>query len=92
MYNDQSSIMNWKLEKGWFGDGSPLNVGLVFPGSMLKIFSKPVGWDGGHRRRKFKEETVTGVSLSETGDLCGSYLRNLAILLHSWVQRKPFQL
>lgn len=36
--------------------------------SMLKIFSKPVSWDGGDRRRKLKEETVTGEGLSETGE------------------------
>lgn len=45
-----------------------LNAGLVFPGSTLKISSKPAGWDGGDWRRKFKEETVTGDGLSETGE------------------------
>lgn len=53
-----------KVGLGW----KFLNVWLVFPGSRLKICSKPVGWDGGDRRRKFKEETVTGEGLSETGE------------------------
>lgn len=51
--------MNGNLRKDVWGWKS-LTVGLVFPGSMPKIFSKPVGSDGGDRRRKLKEDMVTG--------------------------------
>lgn len=33
-------------------------MGSLFLGSLSKIFSNPVGWDGGDSRRKLKEVTA----------------------------------
>ena len=68
VYNNEESVMNRKREKGWFQTEVPEVLGWYFQGAKLKLFSKPVDWDGRDSGRKLKEGIDMDEGVSETGE------------------------